>query len=55
MNESIGMTPDVARACAAAVNPVMGECILGLYRDAAQPALVELGAHTARSRRARDS
>lgn len=47
MYESIGMTPDIARACSAAVDRAMGDCILGLYRDAAQPALADLGAHAA--------
>lgn len=41
--QALGMTADVAASVANAVNTVMGDCILGLYRDAAQPALAELG------------
>ncbi len=41
--ESLGMTTEVAHAVAAATNEAMAACILGLYRDAAQPALAELG------------
>ncbi|MDH3681956.1 MAG: alpha/beta hydrolase [Acidimicrobiia bacterium] len=42
--EQLGMTPDVAAELAGAVDETMGRCILGLYRDAAQPALAETGA-----------
>ncbi len=41
--EALGMSFDVAAAVAAAVNADMGACVLGLYRDAAQPALADLG------------
>lgn len=43
--EGLGMTSEVAGAVASWVNEDMGACILGLYRDAAQPALAEAGAH----------
>lgn len=43
MYEALGMTPAVASAVAEWVNEDMGACVLGLYRDAAQPALAELG------------
>lgn len=46
--EGLGMTPAVAAAVADGVNDTMGECVLGLYRDAAQPALAELGRDTER-------
>lgn len=39
----LGMTSDIAAKVAAAGNEEMGRCILALYRDAAQPALRELG------------
>lgn len=39
----LGLTPEVARSMAEAVDDEMGRCVLGLYRAAAQPALVELG------------
>ena len=41
--ESLGMTPDVAREVADALDEDMGRCILSLYRSAAQPAMAELG------------
>jgi len=41
--EGLGMPTDVATAVAEATDATMGRCILGLYRDAAQPALAELG------------
>jgi pimeloyl-ACP methyl ester carboxylesterase len=41
--ESLGMTPDIARAVAQANDDTMGRCILSLYRSAAQPALARLG------------
>ena len=41
--ESLGMTPDVARSVARAVDAEMGRCVLALYRSAAQPAMRELG------------
>ncbi|HMC40016.1 MAG TPA: alpha/beta hydrolase [Acidimicrobiales bacterium] len=41
--ESLGMTPDVARAVASANDETMGRCILALYRSAAQPKMAELG------------
>lgn len=39
----LGMTDDVALAVAGSVDGQMGACVLRLYRDAAQPALAELG------------
>lgn len=39
----LGLPDDVAASMAAAYNDDMGRCVLALYRDAAQPALVELG------------
>ncbi len=44
MFESLGMTPDIARAVAEANDETMGRCILSLYRSAAQPAMARLGA-----------
>jgi pimeloyl-ACP methyl ester carboxylesterase len=43
MFESLGMTPDIARAVAEANDGTMGRCILSLYRSAAQPAMARLG------------
>jgi pimeloyl-ACP methyl ester carboxylesterase len=43
MFESLGMTPDIARAVAEANDDTMGRCILSLYRSAAQPAMARLG------------
>ena len=40
---SLGMRPDVGAELAAGYTEDMGRCILGLYRDAAQPALARLG------------
>jgi hypothetical protein len=37
-----GIHQDVALLVAAGQNAAMGECILRLYRDAAQPAMAEL-------------
>jgi len=42
----LGMTPGVARSVATAIDDDMTRCILALYRDAAQPALAELGKNT---------
>jgi pimeloyl-ACP methyl ester carboxylesterase len=39
----LGMTHDVAKRVAAANDQAMGDCILPLYRSAAQPAMTELG------------
>lgn len=39
-----GMDPDVAKRVAAGFDEVMGDCILRLYRSAAQPVMAELGA-----------
>ena len=52
MYEALGMSGEVARSVAEHVNETMGACVLGLYRDAAQPALAELGqnAETLRAR-----
>ena len=41
--QSLGMSPDVAKNVAEAVDDEMGRCILSLYRSAAQPTLAELG------------
>lgn len=41
--ENLGMPNDVATELAEAADDEMGRCILGLYRDAAQPKLAELG------------
>ena len=41
--QALGMTPDVAKAVAAAADEAMGRCILALYRSAAQPAMARLG------------
>lgn len=43
MFESLGMTPDIARAVAEANDDTMGRCILSLYRSAAQPAMARVG------------
>lgn len=43
MYEALGMSASVASDVAAAVNSDMGASVLRLYRDAAQPALAELG------------
>ena len=40
----LGIPADVATAMAEATDEEMGRCILALYRDAAQPAVAELGA-----------
>lgn len=40
--EGLGMPSDVATDVAAGVNEAMGRCILGLYRDAAQPTLANM-------------
>jgi pimeloyl-ACP methyl ester carboxylesterase len=42
--EGLGMTPQAAQACADAMSPEMGRCILALYRSAAQPKMAEWGA-----------
>lgn len=36
-------SPDVVRAIAEGIDAAMGRCILGLYRDAVQPAMAVLG------------
>ena len=41
--QTLGMSPEVAMNVAEGVNEAMGDCILGLYRSAAQPAMSELG------------
>lgn len=41
--ESLGMTPEVARDVAGALDEAMGRCILSLYRSAAQPAMAQVG------------
>jgi pimeloyl-ACP methyl ester carboxylesterase len=40
----MGVAPEIAGALAAGVDEQMGRCILAFYRDAAQPAVSELGA-----------
>jgi pimeloyl-ACP methyl ester carboxylesterase len=45
--ESLGMTRDIARAVAAAIDDDMGRCMLSLYRSAAQPEMARLGASLA--------
>lgn len=40
---SLGMTPDIAAQVRRGVNSEMAQCILALYRDAAQPRMAELG------------
>jgi pimeloyl-ACP methyl ester carboxylesterase len=47
MYEELGLPPDIAAAMADALDEAMGRCILGLYRDAVQPAMVELGRRVA--------
>jgi pimeloyl-ACP methyl ester carboxylesterase len=44
-----GMRQDVALPVAEGQNAAMGECILRLYRDAAQPAMAELGRNLERA------
>ena len=44
-----GMHEDVALLVAEGQNAAMGECILRLYRDAAQPAMAELGRNLERA------
>ncbi|GJM38701.1 MAG: hydrolase [Acidimicrobiales bacterium] len=39
----MGLTAEIATAMAGATDAAMGECILTLYREAAQPFMVELG------------
>jgi pimeloyl-ACP methyl ester carboxylesterase len=39
----LGMTEGIAREVKAAITEDMGACVLGLYRDAAQPAMSRLG------------
>ena len=39
----VGLSPDVVRSIAEGIDADMGRCILGLYRDATQPAMVDLG------------
>ena len=39
----LGMTDEIARAVKTAVTTEMGQCIVHLYRDAAQPAMAQLG------------
>jgi pimeloyl-ACP methyl ester carboxylesterase len=44
-----GMAPTIAETVAAGFDATMGECILKLYRDAAQPRMAELGADLERA------
>jgi pimeloyl-ACP methyl ester carboxylesterase len=39
----LGMTDAIAREVKLSINEDMGSCVLGLYRDAAQPAMSRLG------------
>jgi len=39
----LGMGPEVAQSVVPHINADMGRCILALYRDAAQPAMADLG------------
>jgi hypothetical protein len=39
----LGMTPEIAANVKSHINDDMARCILSLYRDAAQPAMSELG------------
>lgn len=39
----LGMTDAIAREVKLSINSDMGRCVLGLYRDAAQPAMSRLG------------
>lgn len=39
----LGMTNAIAREVKLSINEEMGSCVLGLYRDAAQPAMSRLG------------
>jgi len=39
----LGLPDDILAEVAAGVTPAMGQCVLGLYRDAIQPAMAELG------------
>ena len=43
--QNLGMSPGAARSCAEAYDQQMGDCILKLYRSAAQPKMAEWGAH----------
>ena len=43
----LGMPEAIAAEVAAAVNEEMGRCVLALYRDAAQPAMSQLGSDLA--------
>lgn len=49
----LGMTPEVARACAEAMNDDMARCILSLYRSAKQPKLAEWGRELEQAERRR--
>jgi len=43
LNESLGMTPDVARELADALDDAMGRCILGVYRSTPESVLAQWG------------
>jgi pimeloyl-ACP methyl ester carboxylesterase len=47
--ESLGMSKDVARRVAEAVDEAMARCILSLYRSAAQPMMSKFGAELPRA------
>ena len=48
--ESLGMSRDVARRVAGAINEEMGDCILKLYRSAAQPFMENVGKDLAKAK-----
>ena len=41
----LGMDPQIAAEMARSFDAAMGRCLLGLYRDAAQPTMARLGEH----------
>ncbi len=43
--EALGMSSQIATDVASSLTKDMGACVLGLYRDAAQPAMAELGSN----------
>ena len=49
LNESLGMTPDVAAELAKALDPIMGRCILSVYRSVPETVLADVGQHAARA------
>lgn len=49
MYEALGMPSEVARAVAEAFDETLGECMLKLYRSAAQPAMSQWGAEVSKA------